>query len=58
MYLGKQLVQEIVGGLPGIDEAVSFSQIFKWAFTGFISLFLLYYSKNVDSQNSYERKGF
>ncbi|VDD84882.1 unnamed protein product [Enterobius vermicularis] len=29
MYLGKQLVQEIVGGLPGIDEAVSFSQIFK-----------------------------
>lgn len=29
MSIGKQILQDMVGGLPGIDEAMSFSQIFK-----------------------------
>lgn len=39
LSLGRQVIQEMVGGLPGIDEAMSFSQMIKSVDTQLISLF-------------------
>lgn len=34
--MGKNLISEMAGGLPGIDEATSFSQMIKYIFVNLI----------------------